>query len=151
MYESSGRLNKPYSMVLTHIFAKHGILEIRHSGIFFLDAKCLGYCGLINIGDTYYMKWEFQNLDVETRAENGPRRSMSSIPSSSQAQEPDIDDNEKVPIRATTKTKCSESASHTYSAKLMCHHSQMASSSKNPFKKFKKFFKKHVVDLIKKI
>ncbi|VFR03179.1 unnamed protein product [Cuscuta campestris] len=76
-------LNKPYGMLLTHIFAKREILEVRRSRVRFLDAECLGYCGLVKIGEEYYMKKEFQNIDEVTRAEYGPRRSMSSLPSTS--------------------------------------------------------------------
>ncbi|VFQ81451.1 unnamed protein product [Cuscuta campestris] len=100
MYESSGRQNRPYGMLLTHIFAKRGILEVRPSRIRFLDAECLGYCGLVNIGDDYYMKREFQKLDTETQAEYGPRRSMSSLPSTSKALEAEANANTEVPVRA---------------------------------------------------
>ncbi|VFQ74785.1 unnamed protein product [Cuscuta campestris] len=149
MHECSGCLNKPCGMVLTHIFAKQGILRVRPSHVRFLDAECLGYCGLVKVGDTYYMKREFQNLDAKTRAEYGPRRSMSSIPSTSQAQEPKADENAGVPVRAP-RLKRSKPASHTSSASLLHRHSHTASSSKNPFKKFKKFLLKNVVEPMKK-
>ncbi|VFQ78629.1 unnamed protein product [Cuscuta campestris] len=71
MYECSGRQNKPYGMLLTHIFAKREILEVRPSRVRYLDAECLGYCGLVKIGEAYYMKKEFQNLDEATRADDG--------------------------------------------------------------------------------
>ncbi|VFQ75207.1 unnamed protein product [Cuscuta campestris] len=71
MYECSDRQNKPYGMLLTHIFAKREILEVRPSRVRYLDAESLGYCGLVKIGEEYCMKKEFQNLDEATRAEYG--------------------------------------------------------------------------------
>ncbi|VFQ76060.1 unnamed protein product [Cuscuta campestris] len=151
MYESSGRQNKPYGMLLTHIFAKREILEVRPSRVRFLDAECLGYCGLVKIGEEYYMKKEFQKLDAVTRAEYGPRRSMSSLPSTSRAPQDEAEENAntEVPVRAP-RVKRSKSSSHASSASLMHRHSHMASTSKNPFKKFKKFILKTVVALMKK-
>ncbi|VFR00767.1 unnamed protein product [Cuscuta campestris] len=140
MHECSNRLNKPYCMLHTHMFAKREILEVRPSRVRYLDAECLGYCGLVKIGEEYYMKKEFQNLDEATRAEYGPRRSMSSLPSTSRAPRA-VDEenaNTEVPVRAP-RVKRSKSASHASSASLMHRHSHMASTSKNPFKKFKKF------------
>ncbi|VFQ96732.1 unnamed protein product [Cuscuta campestris] len=152
MYECSGRQNKPYGMLLTHIFAKREILEVRPSRVRYLDAECLGYCGLVKIGEEYYMKKEFQNLDEATRAEYGPRRSLSSVPSTSRAARAEAEEkaNTDVPVRAP-RVKCSKSVSHASSASLLHRHSQMASISKNPFKKFKKFILKTVVAPMKKI
>ncbi|VFQ79197.1 unnamed protein product [Cuscuta campestris] len=53
MHECSNRLNKPFGMLLTHIFAKREILEVRPSRVRYLDAECLGYCGLVKIGEEY--------------------------------------------------------------------------------------------------
>ncbi|VFQ84582.1 unnamed protein product [Cuscuta campestris] len=152
MYECSGRQNKPYGMLLTHIFAKREILEVRPTRVRYLDAECLGYCGLVKIGEEYYMKKEFQNLDEATRAEYGPQRSLSSVPSTSRAPRAEAVENANtdVPVRAP-RVKRSKSASHASSASLLHRHSQMASTSKNPFKKFKKFILKTVVAPMKKI
>ncbi|VFQ80904.1 unnamed protein product [Cuscuta campestris] len=152
MYECSGRQNKPYGMLLTHIFAKREILEVRPSRVRYLDVECLGYCSLVKIGEAYYMKKEFQNLDEATRAEYGPRRSLSSVPSTSRAPRAKAAENANmdVPVRAP-RVKRSKSASHASSASLLHRHSQMASTSKNPFKKFKKFILKTVVAPMKKI
>ncbi|VFQ97334.1 unnamed protein product [Cuscuta campestris] len=152
MHECSNRLNKPYGMLLTHIFAKREVLEVRPSRVYYLDAECLGYCGLVKIGEEYYMKKEFQNLDEATRAEYGPRRSMSSLPSTSRAPRAEAEENAntEVPVRAP-RVKRSKSASHASSASLMHCHSHMASTSKNPFKKFKKFILKTVVAPMRKI
>ncbi|VFQ90180.1 unnamed protein product [Cuscuta campestris] len=149
MYECSGRQNKPYGMLLTHIFAKREILE---SCVRYLDAECLGYCGLVKIGEEYYMKKEFQNLDEATRAEYGPRCSMSSLPSTSRAPQAEAEENAntEVPVHAP-RVKHSKSASHASSASLMHRHSHMASTSRNPFKKFKKFILKTVVAPMKKL
>ncbi|VFQ77967.1 unnamed protein product [Cuscuta campestris] len=51
MYECSGRQNKPYGMLLTHIFAKRGILEVRPFRVRFLDAERLGE---VRLPCTYY-------------------------------------------------------------------------------------------------
>ncbi|VFQ79940.1 unnamed protein product [Cuscuta campestris] len=150
MYECSGRQNKPYGMLLTHIFAKQGILEVRPSRVRYLDTECLGYCGLIKIGEEYYMKKEFQKLDAATRAEYGPRRSMSSLPFTSQAPDAEANNTTEVPVRAP-RIKRSKSASHASSASLLHRHSHMASTSKNPFKKFKKFILKSVVAPMRKL
>ncbi|VFQ80958.1 unnamed protein product [Cuscuta campestris] len=152
MQECSNRLNKPYGMLLTHIFAKREILEVRLSRVRFLDAECLGYCGLVKIGDEYYIKKEFQNLDEATRAEYGPQRSMSSLPSTSRAPRAEAEENanKEVPARVPW-VKPSKSASHVSSASLMHRYSHMASTSKNPFKKFKKFILKNVVAPMRKL
>ncbi|VFQ60841.1 unnamed protein product [Cuscuta campestris] len=152
MYENSGRQNKPYGMLLTHIFSKREILEVSPSRNRYLDAECLGYCGLVKIGEEYYMKKEFQKLDAATRAEYGPRRSMSSLPSTSRAPQDEAEENAntEVPVRAS-RVKRSKSASHASSASLMHRHSHMASTSKNPFKKFKKFILKTVVAPMRKL
>ncbi|VFQ77698.1 unnamed protein product [Cuscuta campestris] len=150
--ECSNHQNKPYGMLPTHIFAKREILEVRLSRVRYLDAECLGYCGLVKIGEEYYMKKEFQNLDEATRAEYGPQRSLSSVPSTSRAPKADAEDNanREVPVRAP-RVKRSKSASHAFSASLLHCHSQMASTSKNPFKKFKKFILKTVMAPMKNI
>ncbi|VFQ67216.1 unnamed protein product [Cuscuta campestris] len=152
MHECSGRLNKPYGILLTHIFSKREILEVRPSRVRYLDAECLGYSGLVKIGAEYYMKKEFQNLDEATRVEYGPRRSMSSLPSTSRAPQAEAEENAntEVPVRAP-RVKCSKSTSHASSASLMHRHSHMASTSKNPFKKFKKFILKTVVAPMRKL
>ncbi|VFQ84066.1 unnamed protein product [Cuscuta campestris] len=152
MHECSGRLNKPYGILLTHIFSKRGILEVRPSRVRYLDAECLGYSGLVNIGAEYYMKKEFQNIDEATRAEYGPRHSMSSLPSTSRAPQAEAEENAntEVPVRAP-RVKRSKPASHASSASLMHRHSHMASTSKNPFKKFKKFILKTVVAPMRKL
>ncbi|VFQ94702.1 unnamed protein product [Cuscuta campestris] len=150
MYECSGRQNKPYGMLLTHILAKRGILEVRPSRVRFLDAECLGYCGLVKIGEEYYMKKEFQKLDEATRAEYGPRRSMSSLPSTSQAPDSEGNNTTEVLVHAP-RVKRSKSASHASSAPLLHRHSHMASTSKNPFKKFKKFILKTMVAPMRKL
>ncbi|VFQ67744.1 unnamed protein product [Cuscuta campestris] len=152
MHECSNLLNKPYAMLLTHIFAKREILEVRPSRVRYLDVECLGYCGLVKIGEEYYMKKEFQNLVEATRAEYGPRRSMSSLPSTSRAPQAEAKENAntEVPVRAP-RVKRSKSASHASSTSLMHRHSHMASTSKNPFKKFKKFILKTVVAPMRKI
>ncbi|VFQ73968.1 unnamed protein product [Cuscuta campestris] len=104
------------------------------------------------IREEYYMKKEFQNLDEATRAEYGPWRSMSSSPSTSRAPRAIAKENAntEVPIRVP-RVKRSKSASHASSASLMHRHSLMASTSKNPFKKFKKFILKTVVAPMKKL
>ncbi|VFQ79137.1 unnamed protein product [Cuscuta campestris] len=152
MYECSGCQNNLCGMLLTHIFAKRGILEVRSSRARFLDAECLGYCGLVKIGEDYYMKKEFQKLDAETQVEYGPQRFMSSLPSTSQAPEADVktNANTEVPVRAP-RIKRSKSASHASLASLLHRHSHMASTSKNPFKKFKKFILKTVVAPMRKL
>ncbi|VFQ73975.1 unnamed protein product [Cuscuta campestris] len=66
MQECKSRLKNPYGMMLTHIVAHHGILEPRPFCVHYLDAECLGYCGLVKIGETYYMKREFQDLHTDT-------------------------------------------------------------------------------------
>ncbi|VFQ63998.1 unnamed protein product [Cuscuta campestris] len=151
MHECSNHLNKPYGMLITHIFAKREILEVRPSRVRYLDAECLGYCGLVKMGEEYNMKKEFQNLDEATRAEYGPRHSMSSLPSTSRAPRAEAEENgnTEVPICAP-RVKRSKSASHASSASLMHRHSHMASTSKNPFKKFKKFILKTVVAPMRK-
>ncbi|VFQ76134.1 unnamed protein product [Cuscuta campestris] len=124
MHECSNRLNKPCGMLLTHIFAKREIHEVRPSRVRYLDAECLGYCGLVKIGEEYYMKKEFRNLDEATRAEYGPRRSMSSLPSTSRAPQAEAEENAntEVPVRAP-RVKRSKLASHASSASLMHRHS----------------------------
>ncbi|VFQ87024.1 unnamed protein product [Cuscuta campestris] len=152
MSECSGRQNKPYGMLLTHMFAKREILEVRPSRVRYLDAECLGYCDLVKIGEEYYMKKEFQNLDEATRAEYGPRRSMSYLPSTSRAPRAVAEENAntEVPVRAP-RVKRSKLASHASSTSLLQRHSPMASTSKNPFKKFKKFILKTVVAPMRKL
>ncbi|VFR01254.1 unnamed protein product [Cuscuta campestris] len=152
MHECSNHQNKLYGMLLTHIFAKREILEVRPSRVLYLDAECLGYCGLVKMGEKYYMKKEFQNLDEATRAEYGPRQSMSSLPSTSRAPRAEAEENAntEVPVRAP-RVKRSKSTSHASSASLMHRHSHMASTSKSPFKKFKKFILKTVVAPMKKL
>ncbi|VFQ83173.1 unnamed protein product [Cuscuta campestris] len=152
MHECSGRQNKPYGMLLTHIFSKREILEVRPSRVHYLDAECLGYCGLVKIGEEYCMKKEFQNLDEATRAEYGPRRSMSSLPSTSRAPRAVAEENAntELPVRSP-RVKRSNSVSHAYSDFLLHRHSHMASTSKNPFKKFKKFILETVVAPMRKL
>ncbi|VFQ66891.1 unnamed protein product [Cuscuta campestris] len=106
--------------------------------------------GLVKVGNVYYMKREFQNLDAETRAVYGPRRSMSSLPSTSQAPKAEANENPEVPVHAP-RVKRSKSASHASSASLLHRHSHMSSSLKNPSKKFKKFILKTVLAPMKKL
>ncbi|RAL50918.1 hypothetical protein DM860_005274 [Cuscuta australis] len=82
MTESKTKLNKPYGVILTDIFAANDILEVTHCRARYFDMEYFTHCGLVNIDETFYMKREFQDLPEGVRVAHAPRRSMSSIRSS---------------------------------------------------------------------
>ncbi|VFQ66977.1 unnamed protein product [Cuscuta campestris] len=146
LFEASGNLNRPYGMLLTHIFAKHGILELSPSRFRYLDAECLGYFGLVKIGATYYMKRKFERLDDATRARFGPRRSTSSVSRrGSSSTNPQGDENEPENGPPTTRLKRSRTTARGTSSSTQ--DSSENSVIKESFNKLKDFIKNKVVNL----